>query len=240
MECDRVCSQQKSAVYLWQGQRHRYFYWRGTEAQYVLLVQQEDDPYTGTIFIQEQDKDRLLAEFRLSAFFSMEWLLLQHDAFQLHASVIDWNGRGILFTAPSGTGKSTQARLWQEEEGARIINGDRGILRRVDGAYRVYGSPYAGTSGVYENRWVSVDAVVVLSQGKENRLERLNRVTAFSKLYQQATVAAWDPRFVEEMSELLTDLIMQVPVYHLSCRPDADAVKVLKTELENHHLNADS
>lgn len=234
-----VFSQRKTAVYQWKGQRHRYFYWRGTEDQYVLLVQQENDPCKGTIFLQEQGRDRLLKDFRLSAFFSMEWLLLNHDAFQLHASVIEWNGKGILFTAPSGTGKSTQAQLWNREEGASIVNGDRGIIRRLGGTYRVYGSPYAGTSGIYVNRSVPVDAIVVLSQGKENRLERLNRVTAFRKLYQEATVTAWDPRFVEEISELLTDLIGQVPVYHLSCRPNADAVKVLKMELEKQHLGAD-
>lgn len=229
---ERLLTERQSAIYQWQGQLHRYFYWSGREDRYVLLVQDENDPDRYTICIQEEDRKRLLEQFRLSAFFSMERLLLRHGALQLHASVIEWRGQGILFTAPSGTGKSTQAQLWQDAEDARIINGDRGIMRRMDGTYRVYGSPYAGTSEIYVNQSAPVGAVVVLSQGQENRLERLRPAEAFRKLYRETTVAAWDAGFVERVTELLTDLIGAVPVYHLSCRPDTGAVEVLKAELE--------
>ena len=229
---ERMLTQRQSAVYRWNGQLHQYFYWSGRKDRYVLLVWQADNPTDYTIYIQDEDRERLLDQFRLSAFLGMEWLLLHYNAFQLHASVIEWRGRGILFTAPSGTGKSTQAQLWHDIEGAEIINGDRGILRRDDGRYRVYGSPYAGTSGIYVNQSAPVGAIVVLSQGQEDRLERLRPTNAFRKLYRESTVASWDAGFVETLTARLMELIGDVPVYHLACRPDEGAVETLKTELK--------
>ena len=59
------------------------------------------------------------------------------------ASFIRWQGRGILFSAPSGTGKSTQANLWVQHQGAEVINGDRAALRQVGGRWQAFGLPYA-------------------------------------------------------------------------------------------------
>ena len=67
----------------------------------------------------------------------MELVFIINQGFQLHASVINWKDKGILFSAPSGTGKSTQADLWKKYEGAKVINGDRALIRKRK--RRVYG-----------------------------------------------------------------------------------------------------
>ena len=227
-----IREERQTAVYEWHGEHHRYYFWSiYTKARYVLLAYKLDDLRNYTIYLQQDGLPELLRQFRLSAFFALERLLLHHGAFQLHSSVIAWRGMGILFSAPSGTGKSTQAELWRTLEGAQIINGDRAMIRQRQGEYEAYGSPYAGTSGIYTNLRVAVRAIVVLSQAPENRLERLEPSVAFGKLYREATVPSWDADFVEKISELIIDLIGQVPVYHLACRPDAGAVEVLKQEL---------
>lgn len=227
-----VREERQTAVYEWQGEHHRYYFWSvRTKARYVLLTYRMDDLRNYTIYLQQDGLNELLQQFRLSAFFALEQLLLHHGAFQLHSSVIEWQGQGILFSAPSGTGKSTQAELWRTLEGAQIINGDRAMIRKVREKYVVYGSPYAGTSGIYTNLSVPVRAIVILSQAPENCLERLELTAAFGKLYRESTIPSWDVSFVEKISELIIDLISQVPVYHLACRPDAGAVEVLKQEL---------
>lgn len=221
----------RTAVYRLENELHRYFYWAvGSMRRFVLLISPADQNRC-RIYLQQETLEQLLPRLRLSAFLSLEQPLLKHDTFQLHASVIDWQGRGILFSAPSCTGKSTQAELWQTHENARIINGDRGLLRLTEKDWRVYGSPYAGSSGIYTNWSAPVSCIVVLSQGPENRLTRLRPMTAFGHLYRQSTVPTWDTRAVEASTALLLKLLETIPIYHLSCRPDRGAVEVLKNEL---------
>lgn len=221
-----------SAVYQYESELHRYYFWNiFSKDHYVLLKRPKSDASTNIICLQQDTLERILPQFRLSAFLAPERLLLANQAVILHASVIDWNGRGILFTAPSGIGKSTQARLWAELEGAEIINGDRAITRRREDGYTVYGSPYAGTSGIYQNRSVPLNAMVVLSQAHENAIHRLTPATAFRRILPQVTALPWDVGFMNALTELLLDMVPQVPIYHLACLPDTDAVELLKNEL---------
>lgn len=225
------------AVYRHQDQIHRYFYWNVCHKdRYLVLVR----PVCGgeqTLYIQEKDLPVLLPDFRLSAFFSLEHLLLEHQSLQLHASVIDWQGSGILFSAPSGTGKSTQAALWRDFAGAKIINGDRAMIRRMGDGYRVYGSPYAGSSGIYTNLSVPIRAIITLEQGSKNRITSLHPMEAFRRLYRELTVSLWDEAFVEQASCELLDLIGGIPVYHLICTPDKGAVEILMEELNNEGIS---
>lgn len=228
-----ISNERKSAIYDCGDRYDRYYYWRiHREDQFILLSYRKDDLRNYTIYVQQAYLADLLREFHLSPFLSMEQMLLEHDVFQLHASVIDWQGRGILFTAPSGTGKSTQAELWRKHEGVRVINGDKAMIRKEGDSYKVYGSPYAGTSGIYTDLSVPIHAIVVLSQAPENRVERLGGAAAFRKLYRETTIPSWNQAFVEKISGILLELMAHVPVYHLACRPDKEAVEVLKAELE--------
>lgn len=228
----KIVEDQHSAVYQWQGEEHRYYFWSiFSDERYVLLRHQQDDFRNFCIYLQHEYLKRILPQFRLAAFFSLEQILLQHSGFMLHSSAIDYHGRGILFTAPSGTGKSTQADLWQRLEGAKIINGDRAIIRYQADQFWAYGSPYAGTSGVFTNLSVPIHAIVVLSQAKENTLCQLAPAMAFQKLFRESTAFSWDSNFIDILSGLLLELIDKIPVYHLACLPDAEAVAVLKNEL---------
>lgn len=159
---------------------------------------------------------------------ALETLLLNHHGVLLHSSLIRWNDQGILFSAPSGTGKSTQADLWVKYEGADIINGDRAGLRREDGGWNAYGLPYAGSSGIYRNESAPVRAVVVLRQAKENRIRPLRPAEAIRYLYPEVTIHHWDRDFTERAVNLLTDLVTAVPVYLLECLPDQGAVELTK------------
>ena len=111
------------------------------------------------IYLQKEYKDELLREFHISGMLAMELVLIINQGFQLHASVINWKDKGILFSAPSGTGKSTQADLWKKYEGAEVINGDRALIRKEKGDFTVYGYPYAGTSKIYTNFSAPIKAI---------------------------------------------------------------------------------
>lgn len=161
-----------------------------------------------------------------------EELLIRKNAIVLHASLIESEYGGILFTGPSGIGKSTQADMWAKYEKVEILNGDRPILKKENENWKAYGSPYAGSSDYYVNKSTNVKAIIVLEQSKTCSIERLKNSRAFLKLYSGMIVNTWRPDFVERVVDLTKDLIEQIPVYLLKCTPDYEAVKMLKSVLE--------
>ena len=163
----------------------------------------------------------------------LEATLLHFNAIIMHASLIRWNDRAVLFSAPSGTGKSTQAELWKQYEGAEILNGDRAALRRKDEIWEGYGLPYAGTSGIYRNENAPLHAIVALRQAPDNSIRKLNVSEAFKYLYPETMIHRWDEAFEKRATEILLEILNEIPVYLLSCRPDREAVELLKSEIES-------
>ncbi|MBO5867514.1 MAG: hypothetical protein J6Q54_01240 [Oscillospiraceae bacterium] len=161
----------------------------------------------------------------------LETLLLQHNALLLHASLIQYKGKALAFSGPSGVGKSTQAAIWQEYLGAEILNGDRAVLRQSDGVWRAYGSPYAGTSGIYKNADAPLEAIIILRQAPENRLMPLPAGEAFRLLYPELSIRHWQRSFVEQATDLCLQLLGQTPVYLLECRPEESAALLVKKGL---------
>lgn len=177
-------------------------------------------------------KDVFLFEhFNIWNYMAFENPLLYYQAFLLHSSFISWQNNGILFTAPSGTGKSTQADLWKKYEDADIYNGDRTIIRKIDGKYYGFGSPYAGSSGIYRNESAPIKAIVVIEQGPDNVIRRLHGREAFLPLFRETLMNTWNKEYMEKMTDLLMDAACQIPIYHLSCRPDQGAVNTVKNEI---------
>lgn len=173
-----------------------------------------------------------LTTFHFLYFMELSMFLIQFDAMMLHASVIRANGCGIMFTAPSGTGKSTQAELWEKYRGAEILNGDRGIIRRQDG-YRVYGSTFAGSSCIYKNESAPLRAVVVLRQSPCNRICKMGKKQAYLCLLSEMSLSPWNKEVLIRQTQWLEQMIHEVPVYLLECRPDQEAVDTLYNVLKD-------
>lgn len=160
-----------------------------------------------------------------------EALLIHKKRLYFHAACIETHLGGILFSGPSGIGKSTQAELWCKYRDARQINGDRPILQRTDDGWLAWGSPYAGSSRVYVNDSCSVTAIVMLRQAKECSLRRLTAPEAFRAVWSGLTVHTWDEAFVTLACDLAMDLAAIVPVYEFCCTPDEYAVSYLEQAL---------
>ena len=161
----------------------------------------------------------------------LEHLLTRQDALLFHSSFIAVDGKAILFTAPSGVGKSTQAGLWCQYRNARLINGDRAGIRWHDGKAWACGLPLAGSSDVRRNETLPLAAVVCLSQAPQNTLTRLTGVRAFRQIWEGCTVHSWDRTDMEQATQTVTKILGAVPVYALACTPDASAVEVLYQQL---------
>ncbi len=145
----------------------------------------------------------------------------------IHASVIRHDGYGYLFTAPSGTGKSTHTHLWyQHIPGCDLMNDDNPVVRIVDGQTRVYGSPWSGKTPCYRNISAPVGAITRIEQKPENTIHRLAPIEAFATLLPAVSSMKWDRRVYMSICDTISALLADTPIYWLGCRPDEEAARV--------------
>lgn len=157
--------------------------------------------------------------------------LTAHDALVFHASGIDCGGNGILFTAPSGTGKSTQARLWEKHQGALIFNHDRVAVTCSGGEAMGHGLPWGGGDDITLNHHVPLRGIIVLKQARENRIEQLSPSQAMPYLISYSYHPRWDSESMDRVCTVLERMISRVPVFRLACRPDSAAVDLVRSAL---------
>lgn len=178
-----------------------------------------------TLYYPSLKWDYYSQELHLLHLIGIEEVLIKHQALLLHSSVVKLGEHIVLFSGPSGIGKSTQAKLWETHLGAKVVNGDRCVIRKKKNAFWGSGSPWCGTSGIYSNEQAPIKGIFILKQASENSVRRLG-IEAFKALYSQCIVNAWDRSFMEQLTELLGGLLKTVPVYELACRPDQEAVEL--------------
>lgn len=166
-----------------------------------------------------------------TSLFALEQRMIEKDSLILHCAYIVYHGKAILFSAPSGTGKSTQADLWRQYRDSDIINGDRALLRKTDNKWIACGWPVCGSSEICKCKDLPIHTIVMLEQGKINYAKKLSPVQAFAQLYGQITINQWNADFVERAISNLEDLISLVPVYQLTCDISEDAVSCLEHTL---------
>lgn len=157
-------------------------------------------------------------------------LLAKEKKLILHASFIAYQNKAILFSAPSGTGKSTQADLWQKYvDGVKIINGDRAIIGIENNVVKAYGLPFCGTSKITLNQSFNLSTIVILRQGKINKLVELSARDSYKYLYSQINWIGWDKKLQLNILDLLEKVVNSIKIYYFECLPDRSAVEMLKT-----------
>lgn len=162
-----------------------------------------------------------------------EHFIVMSNGILLHASYINRNGKAILFTAPSGTGKSTQADLWCRLRGAELINGDRAAVQHDNGIFKACGVPFSGSSGVGKNVTLPVAAIVYLSQAPCTTITKLVGVRAFRHIWEGCTVNSWSNEDVNVCTRTVAEIVKNVPIFLLACTPDVTAVEALEQALGN-------
>lgn len=153
--------------------------------------------------------------------------LITFEGMMLHSSAVVADGRAYLFTAPSGTGKSTHTALWLRVLGERafILNDDKPAIRWEDGAFYAYGTPWSGKDDHSVNCRVPLGGICVLSRGEENRMERIYGKDALVGIFSQ-TLRPKSKGHLDKLLVLMERLIETVPVWHLSCNMDPEAARV--------------
>ena len=162
---------------------------------------------------------------------ALERHLYVYDSYILHSAYMIKDDKAILFTAPSGVGKSTQADLWVKYRGARVINGDRSLLQNQDDRVSVCGFPVCGSSGICFNEDYPIAAIVILSQGKENVVRKPSKNEVIKKLFREITINYHNMPFFDDAMTFIEELYDKVPIYSLQCDISEGAVNCLEKQL---------
>lgn len=155
--------------------------------------------------------------------------LISTGHFHLHCSYVLYQGKAILFTGPSGIGKTTQAELWRDYLGATIVNGDASLIQKQEGGFYALGAPVHGSSPYCEERSAPIAALVTLEQAKENIITPMESFQALSYCLPEIFLSdTWPDEVQEKMWENVDHFFQKIPVYHLCCRPDREAVELVR------------
>lgn len=157
---------------------------------------------------------------------------LKQNILTFHGALVEERDRGFILSAASGVGKTTHARLWRDGRDALILNGDRGVCRKVNGVWTGFGLPWSGTSGEEINRSVPVKAIVVLERAERNRAVQIQGEEAFAGVLPHMLCPVWNAELSAKAMDLLADFLEHIPVIRLQCRPDLQSVEELKRVLD--------
>ncbi|KIR02094.1 hypothetical protein P261_00908 [Lachnospiraceae bacterium TWA4] len=202
------------------------------------------DYYTGDILacLEDDGSKKVLSILKESKLTELEFLnclafektMYENNRFILHSSFIETKYGAILFTAPSGTGKSTQAELWRTYRNVDVINGDRSGLWKEGNQWMAGGVPWCGTSGIMKNKTLPLKAIVILEQALENCIQEINYGAKVGRILEQLTVNPWNSEMLVAAKMFSMYLAKEVPIIKLLCRPDLGAVETLEKELERY------
>ena len=152
--------------------------------------------------------------------------ILRQGRFFLHASAVVCEGRAYLFSAPSGTGKSTHTAQWlQRFPGCYILNDDKPVLYPKADGITVFGTPFSGKSALQVNRAVPLGGICFLKRGGENRIERLSEDRAIALLLNNT----YRPKNGTEMHLLLDMLertVAQADLFEMCCTDSPEAAEI--------------
>lgn len=186
----------------------------------------EETPGKVFLHLQEEASEHPWHHYFLPDLLHLERPLAERDCFVLHSSYVSFGDDAILFTAPSGGGKTTQAELWISHLGASVINGDKTAIGKTDGKWFAYGLPISGSSPYCLNETHPVRAIVILEKAPRNQLIEIG-IAGFSRILSQTILNTWDEKFCGKVMDLVTQACQEIPIYLFRCTKTEDAAYML-------------
>lgn len=208
----------------------RYLFITGDMKPYGCF--EEVDKKNAIILIDQDYLPLMKLDTMFASLLCLERKMNNYHSYVLHSSYIVYQNKAILFTAPSGTGKSTQAGLWEKYRGASVKNGDRTLIKKEDDTFYACGWPICGSSEICFNETYPLACIVVLSQATKNTIDSLSYKDSVKKLLSEITINYHNPQFINQAMDFISDLCLNVPIYHLGCNISEDAVVCLENQLK--------
>lgn len=203
-------------------------------ADYTVTTTQADIDYEREKSAREEEIQDISVHYypdsyleELAVYRKIAEHMIDFDTILFHGSVIAVDGAGYMFTAKSGTGKSTHSRLWREYLGDRavMVNDDKPLIHIGENGVTVYGTPYNGKHRLGSNISIPLKAICILTRDTDNHIEPVTREQAYPILLQQ-TYRPKDRLKTIKTLTLINKLADQVKLYLLGCNMDISAAKI--------------
>lgn len=161
-----------------------------------------------------------------------KFAILKHNGIVIHSSAIDFEGSGVLFSAPSGTGKSTHSGLWEKyyPNKTTILNDDTPAVRFINDVPHIFGTPWSGKGRINCNKSSPLKAIIFLQQAEENSIHKIEGNEAIWRLLNETRLPAIK-ELMNETLNMLELILKSVPTYLLSCNISSEAVELAKSVL---------
>lgn len=173
-------------------------------------------------------EDHLFYALRDAFFFFCQ----QHGMIALHSSSIVYNGRAYLFSAPSGTGKTTHTNLWEEYCDVKPLNGDVAMLSVQDGVVYVHGIPWCGTSEKYSNVTVPLGNIIFLKRAGSNEISPMSSFEAVLNICSRSFSPNWNKSLGERTLNVAKEIVEKRPCLLLKCLPEKSAMELVKDYID--------
>ena len=159
---------------------------------------------------------------------ALELLMITHlarrDGVILHGCGISSDGRGVVFAGESGAGKSTLSRLWAQKEGIEILSDDRVIVRRRNGSFYLYGTPWHGDEAFAAPGGVELSRIYFIRHGQGNAIRKLSAAGAVREMLKCSFPPLWDAGGMAAALGLFHGMATAVPCAELAFVPDSSAI----------------
>lgn len=179
---------------------------------------------------QQEAVDELFYGFR-AAFF---YLAALHGKYALHSASNYYQEKAWLYSASSGTGKTTHAKLWEKLYAVPVLNGDLNLLGMEKDEVFVYGIPWCGTSGVYTTKKYPLGGIILLKRGTENRVCKLPQDERQLYTAQRMISPAWTEKQVDDSLLFAEKLSDRIPIRQLYCTQEPSAAAVMKEYIDKY------
>ena len=204
------------------------------KADISIKITEEDIELEQKKAAREQELDGLLPSVFPSAYLETLALyrkiaeeIIDFDTLLFHGSALAIDGNGYIFTAKSGTGKSTHSRLWREAFGDRVvmINDDKPLIKITEKGPVIYGTPWCGKHNLGGNLSAPLSAIVSLERSDVNKIEPADKRILFPKILSQ-TYRTKNPKSLAKTLALVDKMLNSISLYSLGCNMNLEAAKV--------------
>lgn len=216
---------------------HKYCLTKGGHKGYLACTEYDKKMNLFKCYINE--KPLLYQINNLSSILRMipmKEILVHYGILFLHASQILYKNKGIIFAAPSGTGKTTQAKLWKKYRGAEILCNDRTMIRKKGHIWCAYGFPIDGSEPVRSNVVTEIAGIIILEQALVDNVQYLSVIKSVKYLMSQMVLDSWNLEEHNKIMDILLEFLEEKKVCLMQCTKDKKVVDVLENFLVESDL----
>lgn len=209
----------------------KYLYDYSGEPDFKLIIEESKFPilYERHMKSVEYTREQFPIEEFVHSFYGTGFShkILEYNGCILHSSAVAVDGNAYLFSAHSGTGKSTHTSLWLKyfKDRAVIINDDKPCIREVDEQLYVYGTPWSGKHDISINDKFKLKAITFICRSDKNWIREASKSEAIS-LFLTQTYKPRDKEHMDLLLNMINKIFSKVKIYKMGCNISEDAAKL--------------